>query len=135
VEKAVILARGPRVALEDLTSRRHRTADQTGLVSIPVGASLADARRQLVLQNFASAGGDLDRAAKMTGISVAEVRAELQALLERRSSDSAPPDPLGSDGRDPAESPPVALPADADTPVSKPASPKPTAAAKGRKGH
>jgi DNA-binding NtrC family response regulator len=133
VEKAVILARGSRVMLEDLTSRRHRTADQTGLVSIPVGASLADARRQLVLQNFASAGGDLDRAAKMTGISVADVRAELQALLERRASDGDRADLLASDGSSAAEPPPVALPADAASSVGKSPATQPAAAAKGRK--
>jgi DNA-binding NtrC family response regulator len=128
VEKAVILARGSRVMLEDLTSRRHRTADQTGLVSVPVGASLAEARRQLVLQNFASANGDLGRAAKMTGIPVAEVRAELQSLLERRATDVPQTDAQA------AEPPPVALPADVSPPVGKtPVKGPPAVAARGRK--
>jgi DNA-binding NtrC family response regulator len=88
VEKAVIMARGPKVTLMDITSRRHRAgADYTAVVSLSVGATLAEARRQLVLKTFASTSGDLERTAKTVGLSVVEVRAELQAMLERRARD------------------------------------------------
>lgn len=94
VEKAVIMARGPRVTVDDLASRRHRaTGEYAAVVSVPVGASLADARRQLVLKTFANNNGDLPATAKTVGISVSEVRAELQALLERRGAESRPGSP------------------------------------------
>jgi len=89
VEKAVIMARGPRVTVDDLASRRHRaTGEYAAVVSVPIGTSLADTRRQLVLKTFANNNGDLPTTAKTVGISVGEVRAELQALLERRGTES-----------------------------------------------
>src|SRR5688572_7750223 len=59
IEKAVIMARGARVTLEDLTSRRHRASTEyASVVSVPVGSTLAEARRQLVLKTFTTANGD-----------------------------------------------------------------------------
>jgi hypothetical protein len=51
-------------------------------VTIPVGSSMADARRQLVLRAFANVDGDAERAAKQLGMEPGEVRRELLALLE-----------------------------------------------------
>ena len=147
VEKAVIMSRGTRVTLEDLTSRRHRaTGEYASIISVPVGSTLAETRRQLVLKTFASTNGDLDRTAKTIGLSVLEVRGELQALLERRSprdgqDGSAAEDAAGADpeadradeaGADHVESRPVILPPDATSPVGKTA-PKASAAARSRK--
>jgi hypothetical protein len=104
VEKAVIMARGTRVSLSDITSRRHRmaTGEYPAVVSVPMGSTLADARRQLVLQTFAASNGDLDGTAKKVGMSVADVRTELQSLLERRGGDGGDGDaaPVGSRGSD-----------------------------------
>lgn len=153
VEKAVIMSRGPCVSVDDLASRRHRsTGEYAAVVSVPVGASLAEMRRQSVLKNFAAFNGDLERTAKVVGIAVAEVRAELQSLLERRSGGDGRPDTRGdadggAGGSGPAApspsaerngagraegmdaTPPVALPPDA-SPVGKSAKP----AARARKG-
>ncbi len=108
VEKAVIMARGPRVTVDDLASRRHRASGEyAAVVSVPVGASLADARRMLVLKTFANANGDLLKTAKTVGISVGDARAELQALLERRGADqrAGSPDDRAPEPAAAAESP------------------------------
>jgi DNA-binding NtrC family response regulator len=156
VEKAVILARGNRITLEEITSRRHRafTGEFNAMITVPVGSSLAEARRQLVLRNFASSGGDLAKTAKVTGMSVADVRSELLGMIERRSGDGSgsesggepggnvhdstpvtpPPNVLangsGTHGTAP-ETPPVALPPNV-SPVGK--TPKSPPVARARKG-
>ena len=146
VEKAVIMSRGTRVTLEDLTSRRHRASGEyASIISVPVGSTLAETRRQLVLKTFASTNGDLDRTAKTIGLSVLDVRGELQALLERRTPRDGQDGAVGEDaaadseadrvdgaGSDHVESRPVILPPDATSPVGKTA-PKPPAAARSRK--
>jgi DNA-binding NtrC family response regulator len=120
VEKAVIMARGPRVTVDDLASRRHRASGEyAAVVSVPVGASLADARRMLVLKTFANANGDLLKTAKTVGISVGDARAELQALLERRGADQrvGSPDDRAPEPAAAAESP-AAAPADHAPPAA-----------------
>jgi DNA-binding NtrC family response regulator len=144
VEKAVILARGTRITLEDITSRRHRsfTGELPSVVAVPIGTTLADARRRLVLSNFASSGGDLEKTAKTIGMSVADVRSELLAMIQRRAADSTPgeagragasdatadADPPAASGD--GEMPPVALPPDG-SPLGKGSK---APAAKARKG-
>jgi hypothetical protein len=124
VEKAVIMARGPRVTVDDLASRRHRaTGEYAAVVSVPVGASLADARRMLVLKTFANANGDLHKTAKTVGISVSDARAELQALLERRGADqrAGTPDdraPEPAAAAEPPASAPAPAPADHAAPAA-----------------
>jgi DNA-binding NtrC family response regulator len=87
VERAVIMARGEKIALNDLMLRHLRTPVDSSALTMQVGSTtVADARRQLVLKTFASAGGDLARTAKMAGVSIDEVRGELLALLEGGSS-------------------------------------------------
>ena len=82
VERAVVLSRGPIIEAIDVTPRHLRTSSETpGSVTIPVGSTMAAARRQLVLRTLASTGGDLARAAKVLGLSVGELRAELASLL------------------------------------------------------
>ena len=96
--------------------------------------------------------GDIDKTAKTVGMSVLEVRGELQALLERRSRDGQ--EPGGDDGDEPGHAarvahgadasadeassvrgsaePPVAMPPDAPSPVGKAAA-KPATAGRARK--
>ena len=50
-------------------------------LTIPVGATAAEARRQLVLRTFASTSGDAARTARMLGLSEHDVRSELLLLL------------------------------------------------------
>jgi two-component system, NtrC family, response regulator PilR len=88
VERAVIMARGSTIALNDIMPRHLRNSGEvSSTVTIQVGATVSDARRQLVLRTFASTGGDAGRTAKLLGVSVEEVRSDLLALINRRASD------------------------------------------------
>ncbi len=104
VERAVVLARGPVITRSDLMPRHLRiptVVETPTSVTLPVGSTLRDARRQLAIRTFASTNGDLQRAAKVLGITVTELRAELVAVLEE-SSEGA--DAVESDQRGPAAS-------------------------------
>ena len=85
VERAVILARGKVVTAPDLAPR-HLALRQTGEHAIPpvtlaVGASVAEARRQLALRTLAQFGGDVARTASVLGLRVEQVRDEIVALV------------------------------------------------------
>src|SRR5437867_3049106 len=59
VERGVIMARGDKLTLQDLMPRHLRSpAEAPVSLTIPVGSSMADAQRQLVLRTFASSSGD-----------------------------------------------------------------------------
>jgi len=90
VERAVIMSRGNTITLEDIVPR-HQRAAELPTVTLNVGATLAEARQQVVLRTFSSTGGDAERTAKILGIDPAEVRAELSALLAG-SPNGAEPD-------------------------------------------
>jgi two-component system, NtrC family, response regulator HydG len=89
LERAVILARTQEIAAADLLPRHLRQTGELGPVTLPVGASMADARRQLALRTFAQLGGDVTRTASMLGVPEPQLRDELLALL-------ALPDPSGA---------------------------------------
>jgi DNA-binding NtrC family response regulator len=90
VERAVIMARGTTISAADIVPRHLRTTgEMPAVVNVPVGSSLADAKRQLVLRTFASTGGDVERAAKLLGMPTAELRVELGRLLSTNGSDGA----------------------------------------------
>ena len=63
-------------------------------LTIQVGATAAEARRQLVLRTFASTSGDAARTGKVLGLSEEDVRAELLTLLNGAgdASSTAPAD-------------------------------------------
>ena len=82
VERAVIMARGDTIALNDVMPRHLRqAAEMPSSVTIPVGASMSEARKQVVLRTFASTGGDPARTAKLLGVTTDEVRHDLLALV------------------------------------------------------
>ena len=63
-------------------ARASRNAGEVpSTVTIPVGATISDARKQLVLRTFASTGGDTARTAKVLGIDHDEVIRDLLALV------------------------------------------------------
>ena len=82
VERAVIMSRSTTIGPSDVIPRHLRSGDgMPAALTIPVGATAAEARRQLVLRTFASTSGDAERTAKMLGLSEHEVRSELLLLL------------------------------------------------------
>jgi len=114
VERAVIMARGDIITLQDAQPRHLRMSGEMPAITMPAGASLADARKQLVLRTFATANGDLARTAKVVGISVDEVKAEISRLLHTNgASHAAKPDA------------PEAAPASSKARGAAPAKPKP----------
>jgi DNA-binding NtrC family response regulator len=82
VERAVIMARGDTIGLNDIMPRHLRNAPEAATsVTIPVGATVSAARQQLVLSTFTSTGADFSRTAKLLGVSEEEVRRDLLALF------------------------------------------------------
>src|ERR687885_320754 len=49
VQRAVVMAKGPVVGLQDIMQRHMRPSGEFSAITLPVGSTLADARRQLVL--------------------------------------------------------------------------------------
>jgi DNA-binding NtrC family response regulator len=91
VERAVIMARGELITVNDVMPRHLRNAGEVpASVTIHVGASMSDARRQLVLRTFASTSGDAERAAKLLGMSADDVRKELMLVLENGHGGGSP---------------------------------------------
>jgi DNA-binding NtrC family response regulator len=83
VERSVIMSRGEKITLADVMPRHLRQAGAVASsVTIPVGASMSDARRQLVLTTLASTNGDLARTAKTLGVSADDVKRDLRALID-----------------------------------------------------
>src|SRR5687767_13086869 len=104
VERAVIMSRSSTFGPSDIIPRHLRSGDgMPAPLTIPVGATAAEARRQLVLRTFASTSGDPARTAKMLGLPQEDVRSELLLLLNGAGDAS-----------------PVSAPADAGVEASPP---------------
>jgi DNA-binding NtrC family response regulator len=83
VERAVIMSHGSTIGPSDIIPRHLRSGgEMPAALTIPVGATAAEARRQLVLRTFASTSGDVGRTGKVLGLSEQEVRGELMSLLK-----------------------------------------------------
>ena len=82
VERAVIMSRSTTISPADVIPRHLRSGgEMPAALTIPVGATAAEARQQLVLRTFASTSGDAGRTSKVLGITEEEVRGELLALV------------------------------------------------------
>jgi DNA-binding NtrC family response regulator len=82
VERAVIMARGPLITVSDIMPRHLRASGEVPTsVTISVGSTADEARRQLTLRTFASTGGDRARTATMLGMSADAVRQDITMLL------------------------------------------------------
>ncbi len=91
VERAVIMSRGTTIGPSDIIPRHLRNGGgMPAALTIAVGATVAEARQQLVLRTYASTAGDAVRTAKMLGISEREVRGELLSLV--RGANAAEPE-------------------------------------------
>lgn len=88
VERAVIMSRAATIGLNDVVPRHLRNSTEApAAVSLPVGSTIADARRQLTLKTLSMTGGDVERTAHMLGTTPGDVRAELAALVEPTEDD------------------------------------------------
>ncbi len=77
------MSKGASIGTADIIPRRLRAqADNSqATVTLAVGATLADARRQMLLRTFSATGGDVERTARTLGVSEREVRNELGSLI------------------------------------------------------
>jgi DNA-binding NtrC family response regulator len=83
VERAVIMSRGSTIGPNDIIPRHLRSGgEMPTALTIPMGATAAEARQQLVLRTFASTSGDAVRTGKVLGLSEQEVRTEMLSLLK-----------------------------------------------------
>jgi DNA-binding NtrC family response regulator len=127
LERAVIMSRGSVITANDIIPRHLRSGgEMPSALTIPVGATAAEARQQLVLRTYASTSGDVGRTGKVLGLTEAEVRAELLALIHGNGTEHAPvaAEPVSV----PAE--PVAAPRPARRPEPAPREPARAAAKK-----
>ncbi|MFL5561188.1 MAG: sigma-54 interaction domain-containing protein, partial [Gemmatimonadaceae bacterium] len=82
LERAVIMARGDIIGPSDIVPRHLLKSAEMPALTIEVGnTTVAEAKKQLVLRTLATTGGDLTRTAKVLGLDVAEVSAEIAGLL------------------------------------------------------
>jgi DNA-binding NtrC family response regulator len=124
LERAVIMSRGTTISASDIIPRHLRGGgEMPAALTIPMGATAAEARQQLVLRTFASTSGDVGRTAKVLGLSESEVRSELLSLLG-----GAAVAPASKASADVAE--PSAAPAARAARRSEPVAPPPRAASK-----
>jgi len=131
VERAVIMARGSVISLVDVMPRHLRQSGEVpSSVTIAVGASVSDARRQLALRTFASNGGNLERTAKMLGVTVDEVRRDLMAIINGTASDATTAESDEGDSNNGKHATPAELPASVAPPPMAAASRPPAAVKK-----
>ncbi len=91
IESAVIMSRGTTIGIGDIIPRRLRSSgEMPAAVTINVGSTLADAKRQLVLRTFASTGGDVERTAKTVGMTAHDVRIELETMVRGNGASPHP---------------------------------------------
>ncbi|MGA9116017.1 MAG: sigma-54 dependent transcriptional regulator [Bacteroidota bacterium] len=69
VERAVVLSAGPLLEETDLPLRIAGTARESARVHIPLGSTVEEAERTLILETLASVGNNKSQAARMLGVS------------------------------------------------------------------
>jgi len=83
VEQAVVLARGAVVDAADLPEEITGDRGPQDVLQIPVGHTLAETERELILETLRKAGGNKTHAAKMLGIGVRTLYRKLEEYGEK----------------------------------------------------
>ena len=83
VEQAVVLARGDQADVGDLPEEVTGDRGPRDVLRIPVGNTLAEAERELILETLRKAGGNKTKAAKMLGIGVRTLYRKLEEYGEK----------------------------------------------------
>ncbi len=78
VEQAVVLCRGDTVGVEDLPEEITGDRGPQDVLRIPVGNTLAEAEKELILETLRKADGNKTQAAKMLGIGVRTLYRKLE---------------------------------------------------------
>jgi DNA-binding NtrC family response regulator len=80
IERALILARGKEITLADLRAHELISSEDRE-IRIPVGTSLEQADRTIILKTFSFVNGDHQKAASLLGLDEEKLRTELSSLL------------------------------------------------------
>jgi DNA-binding NtrC family response regulator len=113
IERAVVLANGPRIEREQLPAGVAPSPDSDALPRVP-GSTIADLERFAILKTLEACGGSTSRAATILGISARKIQYKLHeyragepggAALSSSSSSSSSAPSMGREARDSAEPP------------------------------
>ncbi|MQA91150.1 MAG: response regulator [Gemmatimonas sp.] len=85
IERALILARGNEISLSDLRAHELITSEDRE-IRIPVGTTLEQADRTLILKTFSFVNGDHQKAASLLGMDEDKLRTELTAFLSAEAT-------------------------------------------------
>ena len=88
IERAVILARGDRIGVDDLPDWMTGASGKPRQVSIPVGTSLRDAERRIIEATLRHTEGDKSAAAGMLGITRRTIYRRLGEREDERADES-----------------------------------------------
>ena len=84
MERAVVMARGAEVTLEDLPpalgGRKQRGMNLAGQFSVKVGTSMEDIEREAISHTLSAVGGDKEAAARILGIGLTTLYRRLKQL-------------------------------------------------------
>lgn len=70
IERALIVARGPLIAVSDLPPELKRAGGTSATLEIKLGASLDDIEREVIMRTIDFVGGNKSRAAEILGVSL-----------------------------------------------------------------
>jgi DNA-binding NtrC family response regulator len=80
IERAVILARGELIQVSDLQPKHFSLEEKE--VHIPIGTTLEDAERHVMLKTFAFTAGDHARTARILGVKEKDLRQKLLSYIK-----------------------------------------------------
>ena len=87
IESAVVMTSGPYITLDDLPPS-IRSGDEVPSIHIPVGVTMADAEREVILQTLSAQNGNKSRTAEVLGIGRKTLHRKLDEYgLDTKSED------------------------------------------------
>ncbi len=95
IERMIVLAAGPRLTVLELTPAIRARAGE-GRAALPVGGSLREASRQMIIAALEACGGNRAAAARQLGISRRTLHRKLREYglpMKRVPRAAAPPGP------------------------------------------
>jgi len=92
VERAVVLARGSRLARQDFTAELERRRSRLA-ITFTIGTPLAQIERRMIAETLRYTGGDKTQAASLLGITSRTIYRKLERR-RRELADDAEPDPV-----------------------------------------
>ncbi len=78
VERAIVLGEEPLIQREDLPGSVQGEAEQANAAALPVGITLAEAEKRLIVETLRSLGGNRTRAAETLKISIRTLRNKIK---------------------------------------------------------